>query len=514
MKDNYSNLRRRTRDSSWQWLLMGLILGVGFAAVICVGGYALGGITFPMLEDNTSTPNVQIAPNETEIALQATSIQQTLAAQLPPATTTDTPTEGAAVTNTTPMPTTSEQAGIGPTATPTMLPGTNLTPAPTSPQAVVPLPTAAVDGAAAVSPAPTVQTAALVQETPIVGTPPVGQATQAIGLPGAAIIPPELDTIKTNMVTVDGGTFTMGTTTEEAILAMEECAIYGKTCEDQGMVSDSYPPHQTTVDRFQIEVYEVSLSQFVTFLNWMGPNSHKTRCQGNPCALTSQEDQYSNIVFDGNTYSVRTADFYSSHPATNVTWWGAVEYCDTLNRRLPTEAEWERAARGRENYIYPWGISFDPTRAMSSIDVNKGTVAVDQYLNGASPYGVYNMSGNVEEWVSDWYQSDYYTRQVNNPEPNPKGPAAGTEKVLRGGSWDTIPLFLRAVHRRSTDPGSATAAIGFRCAAEASAATTTAPVNTTTTTGDTQNVQGSAPTLPPVPTVSIPPTPAGTLSPE
>ena len=81
MRDNYGNLRRRTRDASWQWLMMGLIIGVGFAAVVCVGGYALGGITFPLLEEDTSTPTVKVAPNETEVALQAALIaQQTLAA--------------------------------------------------------------------------------------------------------------------------------------------------------------------------------------------------------------------------------------------------------------------------------------------------------------------------------------------------------------------------------------------------------------------------------------------------
>ncbi|HID72506.1 TPA: hypothetical protein EYP38_01075, partial [Candidatus Micrarchaeota archaeon] len=263
------------------------------------------------------------------------------------------------------------------------------------------------------------------------------------------------------------------------------------------------------------EVYEVTAAQFVTFLNWLGPNSHKTRCQGQPCAFTTQEQENSYIEFDGTTYSVRNPDFYGEHPVTFVTWWGAAEYCKTLNRRLPTEAEWERAARGSQNRIYPWGFEFDPQRAMSSITEQPGTVPVTSRPNGASPYGVFNMAGNVSEWVFDWYQADYYNQQLTTPEPNPKGPLAGTEKVHRGGSWDTAPLFLRSVHRLSAPPGNPSASIGFRCAADSTLAQPTAPQNTA---GESANVgsetaaPAGAPTLPPPPTQI--PLPTNTLVPS
>jgi formylglycine-generating enzyme required for sulfatase activity len=223
------------------------------------------------------------------------------------------------------------------------------------------------------------------------------------------------------------------------------------------------------------------------------------------------------VNFDGETYSVRNPEFNSRRPMTFVTWWGAVDYCRAINRRLPTEAEWERAARGSNNFIYPWGFEFDTTRAVSSVPQAMGTVPVNEFPNGASPYGAFNMAGNASEWVSDWYQFDYYSQQAVNPEPNPKGPVTGTDKVHRGGSWDTIPLFLRTVHRLTRAPGDPTASIGFRCVASASA---TAPQLVAPSASDSdQAAPGNAqPTLPPQPTrpplpTNTPAGPAPTLDP-
>lgn len=524
MRDNYGSLRRRTRDSSWQWLFMGTILGLGFALVICVGGYALGAITFPPLENETSTPNVQIAPNETEVAALAiaaaqqtldaqrtTEMQQTLESTTPqvgdevatPADATEEPmTTGEA---------TADMALASPTATPSPLPGNGAT----GEQAAAPAETggeASAQAAPQTSQQESAPAAALAQDTPIVGTPPLGQPTPTITFGSAPAIPPELDAIKTEMLPVTGGTFLMGTTLEEASQARDECATYGKECQIE-WASDSTPTHQVIVDGFEMEIYEVTVTQYVAFLNWLGPNSHKNMCQGQPCALTTEEQETSYINFDGETYSVRNPQFYANHPVTLVTWWGAEQYCNTLNRRLPTEAEWERAARGAQNYIYPWGFEFDATLAMSSISETPATVPVTSYPAGASPYGMLNMAGNVEEWVQDWYRADYYAQQAANPSPNPQGPISGTEKVLRGGSWDTIPFFLRSVHRRSLPPGQPTTSTGFRCVAESSLAGLQAapPANNDgqpSTSGD--SVPGGAPTLGPAPTNP----PAATRPPE
>lgn len=512
--NDYGSLRRRTSDSSWQWLLMGTFLGLGFAMVVCVGGYALGGITFPILEDDTPTPQAQVQPNETEVALQMMMAQQTLDAGQQTLTDDTTGNDMAAQppANTTPV----DTSGMPVTATPSPLPTIeNTADGSSASNSTVLNPTATGQNQTQA------QTEPIIGDTPVVGTPPVEQATEAIGLPQAAAVPSELDVIKSDTVPVTGGTFMMGTTLEEGKQAMDECGLYGKSCTDLNWIQDSIPPHATTVDSFEMEVTEVSLAQYVTFLNWLGPNEHTTGCQGNPCVKTRIEEPNSLIEFDGAQYTMVNASFYANHPITYVTWWGAAEYCRTLNRRLPTEAEWERAARGSQNYIYPWGFQYDPSRAMSSVTANAGTVPVEEYPGGQSPYGVLNMSGNVSEWVKDWYQSDYYT-QGAAAGPNPQGPTNGVERVIRGGSWDTIPLFLRAVHRMSAPPDQPSASIGFRCVSNtASAAPSAAPAPATGQgTGTTDTTTNGAPTMAPAPTNPPPPTwtpqpagPTATLAP-
>ncbi len=475
MGQNYGNLRRRTGDSSWQWLMMGMLLGVGFAAVICVAGYAVGAVTFPALEDE-ATQAVQIAPNETEVAMQATA--QAASPTVNP-----------------------EVAGLQATIAALETASANTLPSDTIPFTPTPSLLPGAEGQADAAIVGTSTSQALPQGEQPVGTQPGNLAAPMVTFNTEPPVPAGLQGILTEMVTVNGGTFLMGTTPEEAQLAMDDCAIYGKVCTDPSLVNDSIPAHQTTVDPFQMEIYEVTVAQYVAFLNWLGPNSHKTGCQGNPCASTTAEDQYSYVQFDGTTYSVVNPQFYSNHPITYVTWYGAQEYCSTINRRLPTEAEWERAARGPENRIYPWGMTFDTARAASSVDEQIGTVPVNAYPNGLSPYNIYNMAGNVSEWVYDWYQPDYYTQQINNPVPNPNGPISGLERVHRGGSWDTAPLFLRTVHRLSWPPNSGSASIGFRCAKDAVAAqsgTTTGSSATGQTT--TNTLPGAAPTLAPAPT--------------
>jgi formylglycine-generating enzyme required for sulfatase activity len=497
MSGNYGSLRRRTRDSSWQWLIMGMILGVGAALVVCVGGYAIGAITFPALDAETSTPRVQIEPNQTEVSALATAASQTQMALQSPLVT-------EAVEEITPIPPeTIPQTTNTPEASP--LPDNSaagqFTPTPTTDPGMV--------GGQAVVTEEAAENAAMA-DTPVVGTPPAGTATQTITFAGASSIPPELDSIKSPVEAVSGGTFMMGTTLEEGTQAVDECALYEATC-DIADIQDSTPAHQVTVDTFQMEIYEVSVTQYVAFLNFLGPNTHKSMCQGQPCVMTVNEEPTSYIEFDGTKYSVRNPEFYSNHPVTWVTWYGAKEYCTRIGRRLPTEAEWEHAARGPQNFIYPWGFEYELTFANSSRPTADGTEAVDSYPNGRTASGIYNLAGNVEEWVSDWYQLNYYAQS----EPaNPMGPTTGTEKVLRGGSWDSVPLFLRDVHRRSQNPGQSSAAIGFRCAESGSAAVTPPPGPADTGTGGDTSTEmpGGAPTLGPAAT-SLPTGPTPTLDP-
>jgi formylglycine-generating enzyme required for sulfatase activity len=291
--------------------------------------------------------------------------------------------------------------------------------------------------------------------------------------PGELVIP-SLDNIqKSELRWVTGGTFDMGTTQQEIALAVNQCVNLerGKCTTEMG--ADSAPPHRVTVDPFQMEETEVSFAQYVAFLNTLGPNRHKDGCDGQPCAITRAEDKNSNILFDGKVYTV--PQVVSGLPAVDVTWYGAQAYCEAIGRHLPSEAEWEFAARGADGRIYPWGNTWDPTFAKTSIPVSKtpGPVDIFAYPNGQSPFGIFNLAGNVAEWTYDWYSDTYYTELANTNAVNPVGPRQGQSKVVRGGSWDAKPFFARSVHRQSYPPELGGAWLGFRCATYATSVSPT-----------------------------------------
>lgn len=415
------SLRKRSRDGSWQWLLVGAVLGLAFSAVICLGAYATGLISFAV-----GGPG---AGGEEELPLPTVLVSEV--AELPSAT----PTR--------------EPQVIIVTATPAGMTVIQPTPTPldTAPEATAtPTEEPAAAAIAAVG-------------TPLMtptATPPEG-------------INPILAANRTETVLISGGDYQMGTNLNEVAAAVSECINVYKGACDPSFAEDSFPPHRVIVDSFQMEKTEVTLGQYVAFLNTLGPGSHRNGCAGQPCAATRTESESSNIIFDGELYS--TPDMLVNLPATHVTWYGAKAYCEAIGRRLPTEAEWERAARGSDSRVYPWGNQWSPElantnrRDNSGQRTSSGPVPVGSFPGGASPYGVLDMAGNVAEWVSDWYQANYYS-QPEASGLNPQGPVSGTTKVVRGGSWDTVPFFARTPHRQEYDPLTQALFIGFRCVSD------------------------------------------------
>jgi iron(II)-dependent oxidoreductase len=201
---------------------------------------------------------------------------------------------------------------------------------------------------------------------------------------------------------------------------------------------DEHPQHTVFLDAFYIDKYEVTNFQYKQFMDATG--------HGAP-------DYWNNENYN-----------QPNQPVVGVTWHDAIAYAKWAGKRLPTEAEWEKAARGTDGRIYPWGNEWDSSKCNSGVggDGYQYTAPVGSFPAGASPYGVMDMSGNVWEWCADWSDRNYYSR---SPQQNPKGPDSGSERVLRGGSWfNTDRTDLRCAFRVWDNPGFRGHYRGFRCA--------------------------------------------------
>lgn len=465
-RGSYGTLGRRSGSAAWQWVVIGIILGFACSATLVFGALAAGVIS---------------VGGGTGIAFGPTPTARVVTATPAPATDTPIPTE------------------VIVTDTPTVDPAANLdipapTPTPTT-DAVLEaaaagagqgddplLPTLTLPGQSALGTPPGGNPAAaqsgvrLPDSLDTTSAAPAAAAVQPTLAPGE--VPAVLSVIASQMLPVDGGTFQMGTTPAEAAAAVRQCVeVDGGLCSPS-YAEDSYPQHPVTVSSFQMEVTEVTYEQYITFLNFLGPSSHANGCEGQPCIAVRPESDTSNVTYDGANYDV--PDVINNLPVVEVTWYGAKAYCETLGRRLPTEAEWERAARGDDGRIYPWGGDWNPALAWTNRSAPEGEEVlgaqpVDSNAAGSSPYGMLNMAGNVAEWVWDWYDERYYYDGTAT-QPDPQGPALGEQKVVRGGSWDAVPFFARTMHRQSMRPNDPQPWIGFRCAADIEAPGSNQPI--------------------------------------
>ena len=219
------------------------------------------------------------------------------------------------------------------------------------------------------------------------------------------------------MVGIPGGAFTMGSQGEDS--PRNEC-----------------PAHTVYVSAFYIDAFPVTREDYRAFVQATG---HRAPAD-----------------WHDDSYPTGTG----RHPVVNVSWEDAVAYAEWCGKRLPTEAEWEKAARGRDRRNYPWGDRFVDGRCNSNNAIG-GTTPVDDFPLGRSPYGVWDMAGNAYEWCADYYEKDYYRR---SPGADPRGPGEGEERVIRGGFYSETRPNVRTTHRSSALQRDTRENIGFRLA--------------------------------------------------
>jgi formylglycine-generating enzyme required for sulfatase activity len=303
-------------------------------------------------------------------------------------------------------------------------------------------------------PAPTATpTAALPADTPTATPPPTATPTPVVESPpaeaaaGQTWLRPGDEMV---MIYYPGGPFDIGSSEEDLAGAVQLCELdRGQGRCDREWFHDEYPRHAINVDAFWLDSTEVTNGQYAAFLNHAG-----NQIEGGVRWLDIEDES---SLIEQIDESFRPKAGYEQHPVIEVSWYGALAYCQWAGGWLPSEESWEYAARGPERREFPWGDEMPSCQRANVLDCHESVQPVGALPDGATPHGAQDMAGNVFEWVTDW----------SHPFPGSpyENPDFGTTfKIVRGGSWSFEPYYTRSAHRAyALMPDIRDDFVGFRC---------------------------------------------------
>jgi formylglycine-generating enzyme required for sulfatase activity len=233
-----------------------------------------------------------------------------------------------------------------------------------------------------------------------------------------------------DMVLIPAGKSQMGS--RNSLLELKPHDLFNT---DRHTLGPENPAHEVYLDAYYMDKLEVANEKYKSFVDATGAKTPRG---------------WEKTSFSGDR-----------QPVVGISWKEAVAYCKWREKRLPTEAEWEKAGRGKHPVKYPWGNSPPDSEKLNYNEEIKKTTPVGSYEKGKSDFGIYDLSGNVSEWVQDWHYPEYY---LFSPKENPQGPEKGQYKVIRGGNWRNNVDYVDLTYRNATAPNVRNYTVGFRCA--------------------------------------------------
>jgi formylglycine-generating enzyme required for sulfatase activity len=270
------------------------------------------------------------------------------------------------------------------------------------------------------------------------------------------------------MVEVPAGPFLRGSNDADLAYFVTLCDQNASGCVRDNFL-DEQPQRSIQISSFWIDQHEVSNREFQAFV--AANENYVTMAERNgSSAVWNDEERRMDDITGADWQHPEGPDSTIQnrleHPVVHVSWEDAHAYCAWRGGRLPTEAEWEKAARGPDGWRFPWGNTWEPERVNGVLPTEhaRGTVAVQGFEAGASPYGAHHMLGNVFEWVADWYDPYYYEQSpASNPQQTDD---TSQQRVIRGGGWATRAGFLHVGWRRIVHAETTNNTTGFRCVRE------------------------------------------------